>query len=247
MKKRLLLISIHAMVFFTGYTQSLSLSNQNGPIVSNSIIIQAGTPDSVTLNTYIDITNTGNAPLNVLCRKTELNMIDSTRTFICWANFCYAPHIFITPTAQTIGSGETYTGFKGIYAHETYNFFSVGESVVRWTFYNQDNINDSVCVTVRYPTYPVNIGELDRNLSVLSVIYPNPASGIANAGYTVPRGSRGSILIRDVVGNVVQTHLVPAGTGKVQLNVSELSEGVYFCSLVIDGRPAHTRKLVVRH
>jgi hypothetical protein len=247
MKNRLLLFSILAMIVFAGYSQSLSLSNQNGPIVPNSIIIQPGTPDSVTLNTYIDITNTGNAPLNVLCRKTELNMIDSTRTFICWANFCYAPHIYVTPNTQSIGSGETYTGFKGIYAHDTYNFFSVGESVVRWTFFDQDNLNDSVSVTVRYPTYPVSIGELYGSVSVLSAIYPNPVSFTANTEFTVPRGSQGSILIRDVVGAVVQTYLVPAGTGKIQMNVSNLSDGVYFCSLLIDGRPAHTRKLIVRH
>jgi hypothetical protein len=41
--------------------------------------------------------------------------------------------------------------------------------------------------------------------------------------------------------------MVQAGAGKVQMNVSNLKEGVYFCSLAIDGRQAHTRKLIVSH
>jgi hypothetical protein len=231
----------------TGFAQSLSLSNQYGPIVPNGIIVQSGTPDSVKLNTYINVTNTTGNAINVLCKKQELYMLDSTQTFMCWSNFCYAPHVVISPNAQPIGAGETYTGFKGIYAQVKYNYLMIGESVVRWVFLNQDNPDDSVSVTVRYTTYPVGIGE-EHNIDDLAfTMSPNPTAGAVLIGFHSNLTSAGTIQIQNMHGIAVLSQQVPYPADQISLDVSHLNNGVYLCSLLINGIRKHTQKFIIRH
>jgi len=230
-----------------GFSQSLSLSNQFGQIVPNFTIIQAGTPDSNTLFTYFDVKNTSADAINVLCKKTELSLLDSTQTFICWANFCYVPSVFISYNAQTIGSGETYSGFKGIYAQMAYDNFYIGESVVRWVFFDQENTNDSVSVTVRYQTFPVSIGGVKAGEGGILNIFPNPAAEKTGIYSSMSPASMGTILIQNMQGVAVRTQLFPPGTGNVIIDICNLCDGVYFCSLMIDGIRSQTKKLIVKH
>jgi hypothetical protein len=247
MKKLLLYISIFLVAGFSGFSQSLSLSGLFGPIVPNSTIIQAGTPDSNTLLTYLNVKNTSSDPINVLCKKNELSLLDSTQTYMCWANFCYAPHILISPNAVPVGAGETYSGFKAIYAQLAYNNFFVGESVVRWVFFDQDNADDSVSVTVRYQTYPVGIGDLKASEGMILNIFPNPASENVRFDYSMPAGSTGILLIQNLQGVVVQKHTLPANTSNISIDITNLGDGIYFCSPLIDGLKAQTKKLFVKH
>jgi hypothetical protein len=229
-----------------GFAQSLSLSNQNGPIVPNGIIVQPGTPDSVKFNTYINVTNTSGNVINVLCKKQELTMLDSTQTFICWANFCYAPSVIISANAQPVAAGETYSGFKGIYAHVSYNNITIGESVVRWVFLDMENPNDSVSVTVRYTTFPVGIGEEDTSDDQMFTMSPNPTAGAVFIGYPAHPASSGTILIQNMQGIVVHSQKFPPNANHASLDISHLKDGIYLCSLLIDGIRTHTKKLIIK-
>ena len=57
MKKFFLFLLIFTAAVLYGYSQSLSLSNASGAITANSTIVQAGSPDSVELITYLNVTN----------------------------------------------------------------------------------------------------------------------------------------------------------------------------------------------
>jgi len=246
MKPQLLLISFLCAAISAGFAQSLSLSNPNGPVVPNSTIIQTGTPDSNTLLTYLSVTNTGSNTINVVCRKTLLTMLDSTHIYLCWANYCYAPHIHLSPDSVPVAPDETYSGFKAIYAQMAYNNFFIGESMVRYTFFDQDNASDSVSVTVRYQTFPVGIGDVTAMEELKLHLYPNPATAIVGFDYSVPAGSRGTMEIRDALGTLVQTQDVAGNSGHLTEDVAGLGEGIYFCSLRADGKPMQTRKLIVQ-
>lgn len=247
MKKVLLSVLFISMVCLSGYSQSLSLSNAGGPIVSNSTIVQAGTPDSSEMVTYLNVKNIGTAPVDVLCKKVELTMLDSTEVTICWAGGCYPPNTFVSPNSQPMAAGETNTEFVGHYTQIAFNHFKVGESIVRWVFFDRSNPNDSVSVTVKYTTYPAGVEESVASRGVLTSPYPNPASADACCEYAIPAGSQGTIVVRDLLGATVQTHLLPASNGRATINTSNLGNGIYFCSLMVDGKISQTKKLVVRH
>jgi hypothetical protein len=244
-KIQLLFISLFLTYGLACFSQSLSLSNKFGPVAPNSTIIQSGTPDSNTLLTYLDVKNTSGNSINVLCKKQELSMLDSTQTYMCWANFCYAPHILVSPNAVPLGAGETYSGFKAIYAQIAYNNFFIGESIVRWVFFDQQNPDDSVSVTVRYQTFPVGLDEVSTCNDLILNIFPNPAGERVQISYLLPAFCSGTVLIQNLQGAVVQQHQVSAGTNSVSADITHLCEGIYFCSLLVDGKRTPTKKLIV--
>jgi hypothetical protein len=246
MKKSLLSLLLLSVTGLFGYSQSLSLSNSSGPIEPNSTIIQAGTPDSVELVTYLHVKNTGAAAIEVLCKKLELSMLDSTEVTICWAGGCYPPGTFVSPNFQPMAPGETNTEFVGHYTQIAFKPLKPGESVVRWVFYDRNNTNDSVSVTVKYTSFPMSIGKPLANRGTLSSPYPNPASVNTSFSYSIPAGSQGEIVIRDIVGAEMTRQMLTATGGKTSINVLTLRDGIYFCSLLIDGQISQTKKLIVK-
>ena len=247
MRKLILSVYLLSLVALYGYSQSLSLSNIHGTIAPNSTIVQAGTPDSVELITYLNVKNISNNPVSVLCKKTELTMLDSTEITMCWAGGCYGSSTYISPNAKDIAAGQTITEFSGHYTQIAFGHFTSGLSVVRWVFYDETNANDSVSVTVRYTTFPTGLDDAKEPQGMLSNAYPNPANGNATCSYSLHSGSQGTILIRNILGESVQTHLLSASSGKVTINSMNLSDGIYFCSLLVDGKICQTQKLMVQH
>ncbi|MCX6267311.1 MAG: T9SS type A sorting domain-containing protein [Bacteroidetes bacterium] len=248
MKKLFLSVCLLSIAAFYGYSQSLSLSNSHGILAPNSTIFQAGSPDSVKLVTYLDVKNAGSSRIDVLCKKVELNLLDSTEVTFCWAGECGSAAIYVSRNAQSINPGQTITDFSGDYLANTSSYyFHSGESRVRWVFFDKSNPNDSASVTVVYTTFGVGMQDPKTSEGMLSNIYPNPANGQANFSYSLPSGSAGTIIIRDLLGSLVQTQILTVATGKTSLNTSLLGDGVYFCSLLVDGKVSQTKKLIVRH
>jgi hypothetical protein len=247
MKKNLLFLCIAVLLSVYGLSQSLTLSNAGGPIVSNSTIVQPGTPDSSELITYLNVKNTGSSTLQVVCKKQEIKMLDSTESTICWAGGCYPSNVFVSPNAQAMAAGETNTEFVGHYTQIAFQHFKVGESIIRWTFFDKNNVNDSVSVTIKYTSYPAGIAD-QKNLQESSLqVYPNPASASTTCSYRLAIGAEGSLMIRDLLGSTVVSREIPAGTGKMTINTADMNNGVYFCTLLVNGQPGQTRKLIVKH
>jgi hypothetical protein len=247
--KRLLLSALLFSVFaLYGYSQSLSLSDSHGPIAPNSFIVQAGTPDSSTLVTYLNVTNTSSNNIDVLVKKVELSLADSTEVTMCWAGGCTGAATYVSPAAQPFTPGQVVTEFSGHYTALTSSYyFNPGESVVRWVFFDRANANDSVSITVKYTSFGVGMAEAIGRQGVLSNIYPNPVSTEAWCTYSLPAGAQGTLVIRDLLGSSVQAMVLPASGGKATINGTGLNNGIYFCSLLVDGKISQTKKLIVKH
>lgn len=84
-----------------------------------------------------------------------------------------------------------------------------------------------------------------NNSSMLYQNVPNPFNGTTTIAYTLAEGQKGSIQITDIQGRLIDTvELTNAGTGKIELNMSEFGQGNYFYSLVINGKVTDTKKMV---
>ncbi len=248
MKRLILSALLFSVVALCGYSQSLSLSDSHGVIAPNSFVIQPGTPDSSTLVTYLNVTNTSANNIDVLVKKVELSLADSTEVTMCWAGGCTGAATYVSPESQPFTPGQVVTEFSGHYTAITSSYyFKAGESVVRWVFFDRSNVNDSVSITVKYTTFGVGMEEAIARQGLLSNIYPNPASGDANCTYSLPAGAQGTLVIRDLLGTAVQTMVLPATNGKATINAAGLNNGIYFCSLVVNGKISHTKKLIVKH
>jgi len=95
----------------------------------------------------------------------------------------------------------------------------------------------------------VGIEENEASLNFeLSDIYPNPASTHAPFNIRLEDQAGVSVNVLNVVGQSVRTMelgQLNAGDHKLSLDVSDLTSGLYYCTVVVDGQSS-TRKIVIQ-
>ncbi len=74
--------------------------------------------------------------------------------------------------------------------------------------------------------------------------HPNNFNQSTTIRYTIPGDANAFILLFDNEGNLVKSVKAPA-TGKVELNASGLKTGIYIYTLMVNGEPAASRRLMV--
>jgi hypothetical protein len=93
-------------------------------------------------------------------------------------------------------------------------------------------------------------GELlfsDDKISISSV-YPNPASAFASIDYHLGgEANSAKIILCNVLGSVVGEYTLVKDARKLNISTMDLTSGVYFYSLYVDGKTLVTRKLIIKH
>ena len=90
---------------------------------------------------------------------------------------------------------------------------------------------------------------IDPNLAAALAVYPNPSHGQVTVQLTSKAGADYKLRISNIIGQEVRTvalrpELSAAG---LPLDLSELRAGIYFYSLLVDGRVAVTKRLVLQN
>lgn len=243
MKRILLSVYLLSIACFYGYTQTgLSLTDTLGnPIANNSTLVMNGTPDVAELVTHLWVKNNGGHTVNVKAKKVELSLLANTNVTFCWAGNCFPPNVYESIGTTSIDAGAVATEFSGHYSPS----LQKGQTKVQWTFWDVDDLANTVSVNVDYNTYPVGKEEITN--AKLTAAYPNPASSNVSINYSLPAGNEGRIVVRNILGVEVRTESVQGGSGKFTFSVTELNDGIYFYSLVLNGQSTSTGKLVVKH
>ena len=87
----------------------------------------------------------------------------------------------------------------------------------------------------------------DDKISISSV-FPNPASAYASIDYNLTNQTHSAkIILCNVLGNVVREYTLVRDARRLNISTLELTSGVYFYSLYIDGKNLVTRKLIIKH
>jgi hypothetical protein len=243
MKKLLLTLYFLSIAVFFGYSQSLSLSDSSGQVPNNSTITRSGVPTDAEIVVFLNVTNNSNKTISVKAKKVEISLLSPSYITFCWAGGCYPPTTFVSPNGTSMAAGATNTEFSGHYTPESVS----GLATVRYVFFDEANPTDSVCVNVNYTAYPLGIVEPAEGTVTLSNPYPNPARNTVSFNYACAAGSDARLIICNVLGSTVKSESISAGTGKISVNTEDLNDGVYFYSILVNGKPNVTRKLIVRH
>ena len=83
--------------------------------------------------------------------------------------------------------------------------------------------------------------------TTFSTAYPNPASNFVSFDYDIPQEvTQAEILITNILGAVVYEGGVEGNIGTKRIDVSNLTEGIYFATLKLDNEIATTQKLLVQ-
>lgn len=170
-------------------------------------------------------------------------MLPETSSSICWAGYCYGPEMMVSSEPLIMLPGETASGCFGHFGPHG----SRGVSVIRWTFFSESNPNDSVSLTVQYSTYPAAVGSIGPLRHSITPACSLPADHQLVFRCSLPAGSHGVLQLRNQEGKTVAVNSMVPTSGTSEFNTSDLPSGIYYCTLVVNGKPAASLKVPVCH
>lgn len=225
-------------------SQSLSLTDEYGSAIApdSYYYIWGDSGMYTVIYSHIAVTNNGASALDVKVKKAEVSVVSGSENAFCWGQ-CFLPTTFVSPSPINIGAGVTdASSFIGDYKPKG----NIGQTTIRYTFFDMNNVNDSVAVYVVYGATPAAI-DSKPDVIEFSNAYPNPASTSVSFNYDL-QGNSGvaSLVITDLLGGEVFSTVLLNDKGKLNVDVSTLTPGVYFYSLRINQKSQFTRKLVVK-
>jgi len=225
--KKIYLIALFTMFCIGVQAQSLTATN----------IYFSGDP-AFFMEGHATITNVSSTPKDVTVQRTVNNLFPGHNSYFCWVQ-CYGSQTSIAPDNMTLVPGENTDIFRG----DLETFGISGISIVSYCFYDANNISDSVCVEYIYDA-TTGLNEAVAGKNYISKAYPNPASTTTNFYVNLAKTSKNARLkFFNMLGAEVKDVAVLQNTVKV--NVSDLKSGVYFYSLIVDGKSTTTGKLMV--
>jgi hypothetical protein len=78
-------------------------------------------------------------------------------------------------------------------------------------------------------------------------LYPNPAKDYLTVEYDILYVKEAKFQIYNSIGAVIYTKTLNEKKDNLRIQVSEYKNGLYFCSLQIDGKLLNTRKILINH
>lgn len=230
MKKIYLLTVILGMVSLAAVAQnSLSISN----------VYVNGDP-AFLLQGHATVTNNSSTAKDVAVSRTVNNLFPGHVGYFCWFQ-CYPPSISVSPDVINIPAG----GNVNLFQADIETSAIPGVSFNTYCFYDANNVSDSVCVNFVFDS-TTGVNEISNNRNYISKPYPNPASDNASFFVNTLQGTKPRLKLFNMLGTEVKDLALSENTrSSVKLNVSDLSSGVYFYSLLINGKSVSSGKLMV--
>lgn len=240
--KPLLLISA---IFLTGSlfvnAQSFQLYYNNQPFPQGNHITVADVPTAQVMLGHMGIKNISSTPKLVKVKKHEIQIVPGTMNTFCWY-VCWANTVYVSPIGLIIEPGVLNNEFSGDY----YPLGNAGVSILRYTFFDDANPNDSVHFFIHFNAGTVGARTFSQTKTSFSSPYPNPASYQVTFDYQLsPDDRAATIQIHNLLGTIVKEIPISDRTGKVTIDVSDLSEGFYFYSIKVNNQVLETKRLVI--
>jgi hypothetical protein len=244
--KKILVVSI-ALLMASGLAsaQNLSLVYEGNPIPANQTIGVWGPANGNEMIIEVEVTNNSNSPMDVLAKKVENSLIEGSVNTFCWAGQCYPPFVYVSPNFTTIPAGATTAvgEFSGHYNPSS----NPGQSSISYVFFDNNNPNDSVMVTVLFYTSITGITSTIKNEFTLSEPYPNPANDFVKFDYDLNHDFSGQIKIYSLVGSLVKEMKITDQSGTIEVNTDKFEEGFYFYVFSSSGKEIKTGRFIVSH
>lgn len=250
--KKLFLISLIAI---TGFVNAQSIILTSPLTVTNGLITPPNTDvtnDTIMycvtdLNSMFDggqvivINNTASA-MGVDVERFADEFACFTSNQFCWT-ICYSPWTSVSPDSIVIPAYDSTGVFHGWVDPDGHE----GCCYIKYRFFDSADTTVYSDVTIKYCFANVctpDVG-IDEVSSTQMSLYPNPASDIFTMEFAAAEKG-GIISLMDLTGKVAKQINVPSGITKINIPIDGLQNGVYLCSLLIDGKATSTKKIIVK-
>ncbi len=248
MKNYLIIIFIACSTFVSG--QSLELF-YNGTAVTDTIEISV--LSSMEAKCYIDIANVSNNSIS-LKWVAELSLSQGSIASFCAFGTCAdidndngdrnkgPQDPYYLPAGDTINKADANGG-----AYITYNPNENTEtSYMKFIFSDESNPLDNATVIFKFVSKTVGICDPNRQLVQTFETYPNPAKSAVFVKYGLNKESSDvELVLHSLTGSVIKTIPANASENTVRVGIEDLAQGIYFCSLKVDGVISSSKKIVV--
>jgi hypothetical protein len=241
MKTKLLFTLL--VLFASGqlFSQSLVLFYEGEQLEPNAEITKQGPVSEYEIIAYFDVQNTGSSTISAHCQRYEIDMVPGALSALCWGELCYAPTQNISIEPMTFQPNET---LLEVFSGHYYPNGNAGISTIAFTFFDMDNPNDSVHVTILFDAMITGINDRDRADDIR--VYPNPASDYLEVELNREKADE-NITIQLVNANGAVVRELIAGSQRNRINTSELAEGLYMYRALSNGELIASEKVIIKH
>ena len=228
MKKLLLLILI--------ITQGLYLNAQSLTVTGSNSVLAAD--PCLTTHSNLTVKNVSSNTYDVVCEKNVISEPAGMSNYFCWGGNCYGSSTIISTSLLTLQSGQADNHSFGGYFDA---YCDLGQATIEYCFYPDGDSTDNTCIYITYHGAATSISETSP-ISI-SEFYPNPAKEFVNVNYYL--NSESEMVIMDILGNKVK-NIYFTEKGTQNINISDLSKGIYFGNLISNNEVVAIKKLIVK-
>ena len=244
MKKLFLTISLILSVFALS-AQSFTVTKDGEPVTSGATYHVWGDGEATFGELNIEFNVSATEDVRLIAEKVEVQVVDNTTNYICWGQ-CLAPFVYVSdPYNLTPGMPEIFS-MHYMYANDIAEVAGQ-EQVMKYFLYPANDPDNKFVINVVFK-YSIEGVEDINGVEEFSNAYPVPASDVVNFDYRFNSNvSSAMVAVYNMMGQEVLRSNISSMSGKFSLNVSDLADGVYFYSLIVNGKTEKSNKLVVRH
>lgn len=212
----------------------LSLSWDGEPIEETMLVVGNVTDGEIVAN--LIVTNNTSENMDVKVRREEIDMVEGTSSYFCWAGNCYPPFVNESSTYQTIVAGGSSADgdFSGHYTHSGH----YGDSFIEYEFFNVNNETENVKVIVQFAA---TITDIESNDEETVKVFPNPVVNILN----IQANNVEQIELYDMCGKLVFDVINEnPGSSLNTINCEDFNPGMYFLIIRSNTKVSSSKVLI---
>ena len=245
MKRLLLTLALILSVLALSAQKYTVKEAENGNVVENGAAYYIYGPGTAWGEITLNFTVTANEDVNLIAECEIIQGVAGTYNSICLEQ-CYAPGVTITPVVA-FAAGDEKEFSMHYSAEDPTNIASVAgqEQIMKYYLYEESNPDDRFVVNVTFKFSLDDAEELVKAETTCNA-YPVPASDMVYFDYNLSSSANAEIAIYNMMGQEVMRNSISGVSGKTNINVSDLTDGVYFYSLIVNGKTEKSSKLVIK-
>ena len=189
--------------------------------------------------------NISDGDISVNAKQTVLNRVGENEYAFCWGS-CYEDNFEETmvgdPDMAVSVASNSFCDEVCIF---DFTAKSKGTTYVRYTFFNQNNSDDSACIILKYNDDHVAVPSVATTGMKMSA-YPNPCNDMAQIHWESKSVEPMHLKVCNILGVCLFEQEV-TGKNSIEIPVSDWNNGLYFYSLSNGSEVYCTQKLIVKH
>ncbi|NVO20089.1 MAG: hypothetical protein HXX13_10335 [Bacteroidetes bacterium] len=237
--------TVSASVTVNYSVSSLKLFDATGNCINGSAVevLSTDTSSAAVLSTIVKIQNNSGQNLEMFVHRITNSAVPGTLNSFCYG-ICYQPETDTSFVSVFIHNGTVDSGFVADYYPDKHG----GTTSLTYEFFDNSIFGIPLVADFTINFILRGVGMPDLEGLTFNGPYPNPAGANAFIDYSFAKPVNNSYLsVRNILGSEVERVMMNSESGKAMLLTSDLANGIYSCSLVIDGKNMLSRKLIVSH